>query len=264
MRVARIVFSVSISFLLSFCIAAQQTDTSNPQALLLLRQALSVLAGGQTITDVTLSGAAHRITGSDDETGTVGVKALATGAMRLDFSLSSGQRSEVRSNSSGEPSGDWSGRDGVSHSIPSHNLVTDWGWFPAITLSNLCTSARMVFTYVGMENRNGHSVQHLTAKQHFPNLKGKSATLMQHLSEMDIYLESSTSLPVSLVYNIHPDSDAGVDIPVEIDFSDYRTSNGMQIPFHVQKYLNNVLSLDLQFQSVAVNTGLAASAFSVQ
>jgi hypothetical protein len=263
MRVARLFLSVSISFLLSFCLSAQQTVTSSPQALTFLQRSLSGLAGGQALTDVILSGTAHRIAGSDDETGTVTVKALATGAMRMDFSLPSGPRSEVRANSADGPSGDWSGPDGVSHSIALHNLSTDWGWFPAFTLSNLNSSPNTVVTYIGQETRDGHPVQHLSVKQQFPSQKGNVASLMEHLSQIDIYLEGLTALPVSLVYNIHPDNDAGLDIPVELDFSDYRFVNGAQIPFRVQKSINHSLSLDLQFQNVTTNTGLSASAFSL-
>ncbi len=243
--------------------ARPPASTNSTQATALLSQSAGALTGKIVLTDVTLSGTGRRIAGSDDESGTATVKALATGAMRLDFSLPSGTRSEVRAISNGPPAGNWSGPDGVNHSIASHNLLTDWGWFPAFTLSNVNSSANAVVTYLGQEMRSGHSVEHLNAKQQFPNQKGNIATLLQHLSEMDIYLDSTTSLPVSLVYNIHPDSDAGLDIPVELDFSDYRLVSGAQIPFRVQKYINHSLSLDLQFQNVTTNSGLSASSFSL-
>jgi len=264
MRVARLFLSVSISFLLCISVAAQQTASSSSQASQLLQQSLAALQGNTSLSDVTLSGTARRIVSSDDESGTVTLKALATGAMRLDFNLPSGSLSEVRATSSGVSAGDWSGPDGVSHSIASQNLSTDWGWFPAFTLSSLLSSANSVLTYVGQETRNGHTVQHLIVKQQFPSQKGNTATLLQHLSQMDIYLDATTTLPVSLVYNTHPDNDAGVDLPVEIDFSDYRAVNSVQIPFLIQKSLNNSLYLELQLQTAAVNSGLTASTFQVQ
>jgi hypothetical protein len=107
----------------------------------LLNQSAVAFAGNVALSDVTLSGTARRIAGSDDESGTATIKALATGPMRLDFSFPSGPRSEVRANSSDGPLGDWSGPDGVSHPISNHNLFTDWSWFPAFTLSNVTSSA---------------------------------------------------------------------------------------------------------------------------
>lgn len=71
-------------------------------------------------------------------------------------------------------------------------------------------------------------------------------------------------LPAAITYNIHPDNNALLDIPVEIDFSDYRLVSGVQIPFHIQKCLNNSLLLDFQVQNAAINSGLSASEFTVQ
>src|SRR6266567_2590459 len=117
MRVARLVLSVSISFLLAISLAAQQTATSNPEALQLLQQSLKALSGGQTLTDVTLSGTARRIAGSDDESGSVVLTATASGSSKLALSFASGNRSEVRTNSSSGPAGSWSGPDGAAHPI---------------------------------------------------------------------------------------------------------------------------------------------------
>jgi len=95
-------------------------------------------------------------------------------------------------------------------------------------------------------------------------MAAKTAAVEQHLTQIDIFLDVSTSLPVALDFSTHPDNDAGLDIPVELLFSDYRPVNGAQIPFHVQKFLNNSLLLDLQFANAQLNSGLAASSFSVQ
>jgi len=80
---------------------------------------------------------------------------------------------------------------------------------------------------------------------------------------MDLFLDSLTLLPAALAFNIHPDNDMGLDIRVEIRFSEYRAVSGVQVPFHIQKYLNNGLALDLQVQIATLNTGLAPAAFSI-
>jgi len=90
------------------------------------------------------------------------------------------------------------------------------------------------------------------------------AAQLQHLSHMDIFLDSSTQLPVALAFNQHPDNDAGLDMPAEIRFSDYRAVNGVQVPFHIQRYLNNNLIFDIHLQTATLNSGLAAGAFAIQ
>jgi len=248
---------------------AQQTPPQrDPRAVAILQQSLTAIggaaaAGRVVINDVTLTGRARRIAGSDDETGTAVVKALATGEARMDFSFPSGQHSEVRTNSEKGPAGKWSGRDGTAHTISRHNLMVDSSWFfPALMLRRLSSSQGFAVSYAGNETWDGRAVEHLTVSQQFPGVPARAAALMQRLSQMEIYLDASTLLPSAVSFNTHPDNDAGRDIPVEIRYSDYRVVNGAQVPFHVQKYLNNGLVLDVQFETAALNTGLSASSFS--
>ncbi len=243
------ILSLFTALLLSFpnVGAAQQATTpasaNSGQAMALLSQSTAALTGGVTLTDVTLSGTARRIAGSDDETGTAVLKALATGESRIDLTLSSGQRSEVRAISNHCQVGIWTGPNGVAHPISNHNLMTDSSWFfPALT----------------------QPVQHLQIWQASTFQMPAHVPTPQHLSQMDLFLDSTTLLPAALAFNTHPDTDMGLDIPIEIRFSDYRLVNGAQVPFHVQKFLNNSLVLDLQFQTTAMNTGLTAAAFSIQ
>lgn len=143
-----------------------------------------------------------------------------------------------------------------------HNVLTDPGWFPLFTLANLISSTASVFTYVGTETRNGVNVIHLSVSQQFATSAGGDSTLFQHLTQADIFLDASTLLPVSYAFNIHPDNNALLDIPTEIRYSNYQAIGGMQVPLHVQKFVNNTLAVDLQFQTVVVNSGLSVNNFS--
>jgi hypothetical protein len=224
------------------------------------------MAGTTAVNDVTLTGTAQRIAGSDDETGTVTYKAIA-GSSRLDLNLSKGTRTEIRVLGGDGPGGNWIGPDGVVHEIANHNLFSEPTWFPIFTLSNLISSANSVLTYIGPETKDGVSVIHIqSTQQQESNLSASIAVLLQHLSQMDMYLDASTLLPVALDYNTHPDNNAALDIPVEFRFSDYRQAGSLTLPFHVQHYLNGSLFVDVQFQSASVNTGLSSSSsiFTIQ
>ncbi len=241
-----------------------QTATTQNQGSTLLKQSLAALLNSTVLSDVTLSGSARRIAGSDDETGNATYKALSSGAARFDFSYPSGARSEVRTATSNGCVGIWYGPDGLSHPIASHNLVNKSDIFPAFTLGGFNSTQNFVITLIGQETKSGRSVYHLSASQQFSQMNGAAAGVMQHLTQTDIFLDVSTFLPVAADFNIHPDTDIGLDIPIELVFSDYRPVNGVQIPFRVQKYLNNSLILDLQFQSASLNTGLPSSLFTGQ
>jgi hypothetical protein len=262
MSFARLLLSFVLVASLLIPTAAPQT-ASNPQAVQYLQRALAALGGSTPVSDVTLSGTANYIAGSDDETGTATLKAIV-GASRMDLNLSSGPRSEVV-NTSASPTGAWSGPDGVSYAMAFHNLLTDAAWFfPAFPITRGLSGSGYLVTYVGLETRDGQAVQHLTISQTTAVQSPAGTPTIAHLSQMDFFLDSTTFLPSAVTFNIHPDNDAGLDIPIEVRFSDYRAVKGVEVPFHVQKFLNNGLILDLQFNTAVLNTGLAASQFQVQ
>jgi hypothetical protein len=243
---------------------AQQVAAAAPQPTALLQESLTALSGGHPLTDVTLTGTVRRIAGSDDESGTAVLKALASGASRTDLTLPSGERSEVINCLNVLPSGAWSGSDGVSHAIVYHNLLTAPSWFfPGFTIAQSLSSSHYVASYIGHETRNGEAVEHVSISQPIDSSHDPTG-LLRHLSQMEIYLDSGTLLPSAISYNVHPDDNGLLDIPVEVQFNDYRAVGGSQIPYHVQKLMNNLPVLDIQAQSVAVNTSLNATAFSVQ
>jgi len=243
-------------------VAQQPASSSTPQGLQLLRSALAVLTGNTAITDVTLSGTARRIAGSHDEAGTAVFKALATGAGRTDLSLSSGSFSELSNLTTAAPAGSWSGPDGVSHPIAYHNLLTEPTWFfPAFAIARRLSTSAYVATYIGHETHNGQAVEHISVSQTSSIPDSSARATFGHLTQVEFFLDSATLLPAGMAFDIHPDNNALINLPVEICFSDYRPLNGAQIPFHVQKFLNNSLILDFQAQSATSNSGLSASTF---
>ncbi len=263
MRISCLGLILVAILLLTIPLAAQQPAPRDPQGSALLSQALANLGGRIAVNDVTLTGTANRIAGSDNELGAATLKATAVGQSRIDLALPSGTRSEVRDISQAPPGGIWSGPDGVAHAIALHNLLVDPTWpFPSFAISRVISTPSYAISYVGRENRANKTVDHLTVYQQAQS-QSEADLMIQHLTQTDIFLDSAMLLPVAVAFNTHSDDDAGLDIPVEIDFSDYRVANGLQVPFHVQTYLNNGLTLDLQFQTAAFNSGIPASTFSV-
>lgn len=238
--------------------APQQIGNAQVQPGAILSQAEAALTGSVAVKDITLAGSAERIAGGDDDTGSVSYKAVL-GSSRLDLSFGSGVSTEVRSTTANGVAGSWIGPDGVSHAMIGHNLMTDVGWFPLFTVGDILSSKKSVLTYVGTETHNGSTTIHVMVFQQATTASGDPAILPQHLSQVDLYLSPTTFLPVAVAFNIHPDNDALIDIPIEVRFSDYRTIGGVTVPFHVQKFLNNGLYLDLQFQNAVINSGLNAN-----
>ena len=246
--------------------SAQQPPTAvaqNPTAVTLAARSVALLSGGVQISDITLTGTATRIAGSDTGSGTVTLKALGISDSRMDLSLSDGARSEIRTSSSGAPQGQWLAPSGSYNSIATHNCLTDAAWFfPALTVLSQTSNPNLSITYIGQQTKNGISVQHLQfALSSGTQVPGLGDPLLT-LSFTDVYLDSSSLLPVAFSFNTHPDNNSLVNIPVEVDFSNYQSVNGVQVPFHIQRFLNGSLFLDMTIQTATANSGLTVSAFS--
>jgi hypothetical protein len=257
-----VVFSVLV--LLPSNINSQQAATASTQPSTILAQSLAVLNGSVQVADVTLIGTVEWIAGSDDEMGTAVLQALATGASNSVLNFPSGNRTEIWSLSSA-PSGSWSGPDGTAHKIVFHNLLSEPVWFfPAIAIARRVSNPSYVSTYVGQETHEGKNVQHISVYQTAPLPNAKGGVTFEHLTQVEIFLDSSTLLPTAIGFNIHPDDNALLDIPMEIQFADYRNVNGVQVPFRVQKLINGGVVLDCQIRGVTFNSGLSASLFTSQ
>jgi len=67
-----------------------------------------------------------------------------------------------------------------------------------------------------------------------------------------------------MIFNFHPDDDAGTNIMLEIDFSNYQNINGIQVPIYIQKLISGGLAMDISISSAVFNTGLPDYLFTVQ
>jgi hypothetical protein len=284
MRITRAATVLYVCALIPLSLGAQQSvptpAQSDPQAVSLLQKSLAAQVGTAQVADATLSGTAQRIAGSVDETGTSALTAMSAGESKLVLSFPSGTFTEIRTPAGQPPpsapagatipTGAWIGPDGIFHAIVAQNLSTDPTWFfPAFTIGRLISSQNYVISYVGQESHGGQQVLHLSASQQFwPSASGQAPVplpfLIEHVSQLDVYLDPTSLLPIALDFNEHPDNNASFDIPVEIQFSAYQSVSGIRIPFRIQKYVNRNLALDLGLATAALNTGLSPASFAIQ
>jgi len=242
---------------------AQAQAQRDPQATTLVSQSLQAADGTTVLTDVTLTGTATRTAGSDIESGTVTLRALGGLDGRMDLTLTNGPRSEVINQSHGT-TGEWSGPDGAQHAMAQHNSFVPAAWFfPALALAQALNDPSIQLAYVGQEMKESVAVQHIRFWRMIP--AGISSDgqikLFEHLTSADVYLDAANSLPVALDFNLHPDGNELLDIPVKVRYSDYQKLNGILLPGRVQKFINNSLLLDLNITGAAVNTNLSPAEF---
>lgn len=245
--------------ILSCIISAHQTKAqqTSKDVTTILRASLAAQAGQTVINDLTVNGRVG--VAADEETASFSFKGTLAGSTRTDINLSTGTLTEIETFISPGGSGKWSKGSGSQHTEAGHNLMTDPAWCsPVLIIERLLADQKAVVSYVSTEN----GLAHFMAFQPAPaQVQGSSATLVSHLSQIDIYLDSKTFLPAKYSFATHPDNDALTDIPVSVEYSNYQVMGGITVPTHVQRLLNETLALDLQVGSVAVNTGLSSASF---
>jgi hypothetical protein len=239
---------------------AQGQPASDPQALAYAAQSIAAMTGGNAISDVTLTGSVTWNAGADS--GTATLQALGTGESRMGLGLADGTRTEIRDAQTGTALGQWINPDNTSGLYASQNCWTDAVWFFP-PLGSLAVGRNVVLSYLGQETRNGSTVQHVQSYVYDPNWPVGVTPSDQQLSTMDFYLDASSLLPTAILFNSHPDGDATTNIPIEIDFSNYRSIGGINVPARIQRFLQGTLLVDISITSAAFNTGLQLSSFTV-
>jgi hypothetical protein len=218
---------------------------------------------GLPVSDLLLNADVLWIVGGTRASGTATLKAKGANQARLDIATGTVSRSEIRNDANGAD-GQWIGSDGARHPIALHNCWTLAPWFAPHALVQAMSGSNAVLRYVGRETRNGIPADHV---QFHPASTEKNPRLAQELEKLalsEVFFDASTHLPAALLFNTHPDNDDSRDIPVEIRFADYRDVDGVMVPFHIQRYLQGVLNLDLTVTAAAINHGLADSEFALQ
>lgn len=253
-------FGLSLLFFGSFALS-QNPPASDPQALALAAQSIAAMTGSGAVSDVTLNGTVTSIYGSDNETGSVTLLAKGTSESRINLSLNSGTRSDIRNSSSGFPQGAWIDKSGTSHLYAGQNCSTDSAWFFPIFSSFVAavSNPNVVLSYVGQETLNGIAVQHLRSY-----VSASSQPLLQQLSTMDFYLNATSFLPMAIHFNVYADDNIGTSIPVVVNFANYQAVNGVEIPFHIQRMFNGAVVLDTVITNASLNSGLPDSLFNLQ
>ena len=142
----------------------------------------------------------------------------------------------------------WSGADGITHISNAFACTYPIAWFFP-TLSFHTTSLLQGLTVSDLGNDNGHGVTYRHIRRQ-PTSPGK--TLLANEGSTDLYLDTGTLLPALLTYSVRPDSGAEVLISVAIRYSDYRLVNGVQVPFHIERFFNGSLQLSIDIDSAQI------------
>jgi hypothetical protein len=195
-----------------------------------------------------LAGVANATAGSSAKSGSFDFTLNQTGEGTFRVDVGTLSRTETSSGFAEAPACTWSGIDGVQHAAADHNCMLSVNWI----LPMLGVEAHLTGLVADLDTPADSQATTLSLTR--KPVKGSPGTqeLVSRLSRVTMQLDPVTSQPLSMSFATHPDSDASINIPVEVKYSDYRQVSGAVIAFHIERFLNHTKILELQADTAEV------------
>jgi hypothetical protein len=241
----------TISFLALLAIPALGQPSAPPA---ILTQATQAFSGSNPVNQVQLTGTVTWYAGSETDSGSATLTANASGQASMTLSLDSkGTWTESQTAFGSGMICQWSGSDGVAHQVDYFNCLKPVVWFlPSVSLQPSLASPDMTATDLGVGSLDGGNYRHLQIAVELPDVSGQIATYAAKQSATDVGLDPGTLLPGVLSYVVHPDDGSSTTVQIEVRYSDYQRIGGAMIPFHIQRYVDGSLQLDIQISSAQI------------
>lgn len=222
------------------------SQASGPVSMAAVKTAFASVS----LSSVTLNAQITYVQGGVREQGTAVLVARGDGSYEIDYDLKSGPKLETQTASGDDQACTWTDQAGTVHTVAQHNCFLATAWFlPQVSLfSSAPTSATL--TSLGNIDVTGQSLWDFRKSAAFNSTH--SAALLAKLSTVDLLIDPSTSLVSAITFATHPDTNANRDIPVRVEFSDYRSVAGVSVPYHIQKYMNGTLMLDITVYNASI------------
>jgi hypothetical protein len=132
-------------------------------------------------------------------------------------------------------------------------------YFPLPWLAAKASAKGLQVEDLGIEQTEGQGLRHLKLFRSWQPAKSGSP---KEITDSEVWLDSRTGLPARIEFKDENTSSARASVQIRIEYSDYRTVDGVLYPFHIKQYLNGSLRANVHVQDVRFNTGLTDSDFS--
>jgi hypothetical protein len=258
MRVSTIVASLFLIFSQSSSQQIAPVVQRDPQAVALLQTSVSAM-GGAVPADSVATGSVTMVAGSQTSIGTIRILTRGTNQSSEQITLPQSTYSVTYS----AGLADESINSAAPASIPFERTVTSQSvCFPLPFLAAALGNPDESIQYVALETVGQQSLQHL----HIQNTFASQPDFQQFagFATFDLWLDANTGLPDRISFIRRNGSGATPRIPMDAYFSAYKSTSGVAYPTQINLSLNGTPWTTITINSVAFNTGLTDSNFSVQ
>jgi hypothetical protein len=198
-----------------------------------LQQARAQFGASTSLKTVILSGTFI----DGEETGTFNAAVSVDGTFRLVLSGKRNREESARAGKSGLSC--FSSIDGKEREAPKQNCLDPVNWIlPLVTLQS---TSKVKMSEVSTANRLASVGVDLDLAQQRVNSDPKSS-----IGRSVLRISEDAQTPKALTLSRFADDDLGIEVPVSVTYSDYRTAAGLLIPFQISRTIRgSVLTLNV-------------------
>jgi hypothetical protein len=251
--------TIRLSVVLSLAsVLSAQRASQDPEALSVLRKAISA-AGGQAavrdIKDFAASGTVTYYWQGKEVSGPVEIQGRGHDQLRMDSHLEDGVHSVVVSHGKGKRT-DPNSADGA----PNHN-VSNVGFLflPLPTIQTAMDNPLASVALKGTDQIGSTPAYKIEIVSGIPE-KLQGIESLRKLKTIDIFVDPSTWMIVAIRYP-YVAGPGGRSITREVDFSDFRRVRGLTVPFSISDKAADLRTLTINLTEMEFNRGIEESAF---
>lgn len=258
----RLAIAVSALCCVSFAAKAKYVLTIDPQALVVAQAAFTAMGGTQAISgyqDSLASGTATIYTGGTPVSYPITSKSKGLRETRTELQMQKGTNIRIANQGQAvivRP-------DGSVKSLYSNNTFYEHvDHIPILSVLAEYGNGNVNLLYKGVAQVQGQS-EDVIEIDFVPNLDPVQGPMFASMSKTLFFVNQTTKLVDKTQQSVFYEGDQNDTFNEEIYLADYRSVNGLLVPFHQTVDIDGQLDSDIQFTSISLNVGLLDSDFAL-
>ncbi len=231
----------------------------DPQAVAVLRATLATMGGpgAAVIQDTVVQATVTPPANLGGSPGTLTITTKGAGMIRTDGSGGGKTASTIFNNGRETRSTErgWV----TAHAANANHKRIDH--LPALMIFYEIARAEISATYVGEETLEGRFVHHISITRISNTGNPSIDETATRNSQLDVFVDAQTNMVAKISYRHVAENDWRQSLSMEIYYDDYRTVNGIAVPFHQRHFYAGHPIGEMQVTSVAVNQGAPDTLF---
>lgn len=256
-----------LSLVLALPVFAQQTTTQtattvqrDPQAIRILSQSLNAAGGSSQIAavqDFTATGTITHFWAGEEVKGPATLRGRGADQIRLDSDLPSGPRSWAMKN--GAASLRAKGKDIAA---PYQNGMDSGAMGqPLFIILAALRDPQISVSAVEQVKVNEREVLLIHTQRNLSTSEGHPDEFLSRRTAKEVLIDASTYLPIAVRSKVYPPKGFNGEFLQEIQFADFRSVNGVLVPFSMTETISGQKTWTFHADSIVLNTGLSESDF---